>query len=68
MPSAHESIVLREIVTRIQNNVSPDEWTVLFNLASGATYQDLAPARGCTEQTLKTRVSRCRKRLKAMCA
>jgi DNA-directed RNA polymerase specialized sigma24 family protein len=68
LPKVYEAVEMKETLARIQNNTTPEEWAMLFALASGETYQDLADARGCGEQTLKTRVSRCRKRLYAMCA
>jgi DNA-binding NarL/FixJ family response regulator len=63
LSKVHESIAKKETLARVQKKATPDEWAVLFALASGGTYQDLADTRGCSEQTMKTRVSRCRKRL-----
>jgi DNA-directed RNA polymerase specialized sigma24 family protein len=65
---AHNAAVLKEDLEIIQKNATKEEWVALQALAAGDDYKSLAVAQGCTVSALKTRISRCRKRLHAMCA
>jgi DNA-directed RNA polymerase specialized sigma24 family protein len=68
LPKGHDSVVLKETLARVQKSTTNDEWIALLALAVGDSYEALAAAQGCSKSALKTRISRCRKRLYDMCA
>lgn len=65
---AHQQAVLNETIGRVRDKTSEDEWSALYALATGEKYKAVADARGCSEAALKTRISRCRKRVHSVCA
>jgi DNA-directed RNA polymerase specialized sigma24 family protein len=65
---AHDAAVANETVEKIKANTTTEEWWALVALSLGEAYKSLAMVQQCSESTLKTRISRCRKRLRAICA
>ncbi|HTU88653.1 MAG TPA: hypothetical protein VMF69_01015 [Gemmataceae bacterium] len=64
---AHGLAVLNEDISQVQQQTSSEEWRMLWALANGDDYKTVAKAIGCTMAALKTRVSRCRRRLLHAC-
>jgi hypothetical protein len=64
---AHATAVRNEELYRVRRAVGGEEWRLLSDLANGGDYDGLAEATGCTISALKTRVSRCRRRVLMAC-
>jgi hypothetical protein len=56
----------RELLQLVRRAVSIEEWNVLWRLAEGSSYEELAGVAGTSEVSLRTRVSRVRERVRKM--
>jgi DNA-directed RNA polymerase specialized sigma24 family protein len=65
---AHNRAVAIEAIERIKENTTTDEWKALSALSNGESYAVVAAEHQCSESAVKTRISRCRKRLAMLCA
>lgn len=61
--SNYDELLDREFLERVQTELSPQELRAVRGLSDGFTYQELAQQMKTTPGSLKTRVSRLRKRM-----
>lgn len=54
----------RELLQFVRGAVSIEEWDVLWRLAEGSSYEELASVAGMSGTSLRTRVSRVRERIR----
>ncbi len=67
-PQAHAAAAANEALANIKKRASAEELTILFELARGKTYSEVATDQHFSESALKSKISRCRRRLFALCA
>ena len=67
-PSPVEAISVTEQLAIVQANTASQEWRILSNLAADDDYATVARAEGFTVPALKSKVYRCRARLRLLLA
>jgi len=65
---ALQNLSLVETTMRLRAAATPVEWRILYSLAQGDDYQTVAGREGISVTSLKSKVCRCRQRLKAIAA
>ena len=63
-----DRLYVRKAVARVRSLATHQEWRILWHLANGESYEGMARAEGLSVSALKTKVSRCRSRLKRAAA
>src|SRR5207302_2584703 len=63
-----DRLYVRKAVARVRSLATHQERRILWHLANGESYEGMARAEGLSVSALKTKVSRCRSRLKRAAA